>query len=152
VTSKAHLVAEFVHHLVEIAGIVYLAFAFSLVVAVLFLFSTTAYGVLRRLPEYSTLRTIGFADRTVLKMIMMEVAAIGAIGTVVAVAAGIGISVALNGVLSDAWFQVDTTVTTKDLLVVLLPALIFFPLTAIPPFRAIVRAGMVPTLRRRAFG
>jgi len=104
------------------------------------------------LPEYSTLRTIGFADRTVLKMIVMEVAAVGAIGTVVAVAAGIGISVALNSVLSDAWFQVDTTVTAKDLLVVLLPAMIFFPLTAIPPFRAIVRAGMVPTLRRRAFG
>jgi putative ABC transport system permease protein len=98
------------------------------------------------------LRTIGFADRTVLKMIMTEVAAIGAIGTVVAVVAGIAISSVLNGVLSDAWFQVDTTVTAMDLLVVLLPALIFFPLTAIPPFRAIVRAGMVPTLRRRAFG
>ncbi len=152
VTSKSNLVAEFVHHLKEIAGIVYLAFAFSLVVAVLFLFSTTAYGVLRRLPEYSTLRTIGFADRTVLKMIMTEVAAIGAIGTLVAVVAGIAISSALNGVLSDAWFQVDTTVTATDLLVVLLPALIFFPLTAIPPFLAIVRAGMVPTLRRRAFG
>jgi putative ABC transport system permease protein len=152
VTSKTHLVEEFVHHLKEIAGIVYLAFAFSLVVAVLFLFSTTAYGVLRRLPEYATLRTLGFADRTVLKMIMTEVAAIGLVGTAVAVAAGIAISGALNGVLSDAWFQVDTTVTARDLLVVLLPALLFFPLTAIPPFRTIVRAGMVPTLRRRAFG
>jgi ABC-type lipoprotein release transport system permease subunit len=81
VTSKAHLVDEFVEHLKEIAGIVYLAFAFSLVVAVLFLFSTSAYGVLRRLAEYSTLRTIGFADSTVLKMIMMEVATIGAVGT-----------------------------------------------------------------------
>jgi len=152
VTSKANLVTEFVDHLKEIAGIVYLAFGFSLVVAVLFLFSTTAYGVLRRLPEYSTLRTIGFADRTVLKMITTEVAAIGAVGTLVAVAAGIAISYGLNDVLSQAWFQVDTTVTAKDLLVVLLPALIFFPLTAIPPFRSIVRAGMVPTLRRRVFG
>jgi putative ABC transport system permease protein len=152
VTSKAHLVREFVVHLKEIAGIVYLAFAFSLAVAVLFLFSTTAYGVLRRLSEYSTLRTIGFADRTVLKMIMMEVATIGAVGTLVAVAAGIAISHGLNHVLSQAWFQVDTTVTAQDLLVVLLPALVFFPLTAIPPFRAIVRAGLVPTLRRRAFG
>ena len=152
VTSKATLVTEFVDHLKEIAGIVYLAFGFSLVVAVLFLFSTTAYGVLRRLPEYSTLRTIGFADGTVLKMIMTEVAAIGAVGTLVAVAAGIAISYGLNDVLSQAWFQVDTTVTAKDLFLVLLPALIFFPLTAIPPFRSIVRAGMVPTLRRRAFG
>lgn len=152
VTSKANLVTEFVGHLKEIAGIVYLAFGFSLVVAVLFLFSTTAYGVLRRLPEYSTLRTIGFADGTVLKMIMTEVAAIGAVGTLVAVAAGIAISYGLNNVLSQAWFQVDTTVTAKDLLVVLLPALMFFPLTAIPPFRSIVRAGMVPTLRRRVFG
>jgi putative ABC transport system permease protein len=152
VTSKSRLVKEFVDHLQEIAGIVYLAFGFSLVVAVLFLFSTTAYGVLRRLAEYSTLRTIGFADRSVLKMIMLEVAVIGAVGTVVAVGAGIAISYTLNSVLSQAWFQVDTTVTARDLLVVLLPALIFFPLTAIPPFRAIVRAGMVPTLRRRAFG
>lgn len=152
VTSKEHLVNEFIEHLKEIAGIVYLAFAFSLVVAVLFLFSTTAYGVLRRLAEYSTLRTIGFADSMVLKMIMMEVATIGVVGTLVAVVAGIAISHGLNNVLSQAWFQVDTTVTAKDILTVLLPALIFFPLTAIPPFRAIVRAGMVPTLRRRAFG
>lgn len=130
----------------------YLAFIFSLLVAVLFLFSTTAYGVLRRLAEYSTLRTIGFADRTVLKMILFEVATIGAVGTVVAVAAGIAISTGLNGVLSNAWFQVDTTITLQDMLVVLLPALIFLPLTAIPPFKTIVRAGMVPTLRRRAFG
>lgn len=152
VTKKSVLIAEFVHHLIEIAGIVYLAFGFSLLVAVLFLFSTTAYGVLKRLGEYSTLRTLGFADRTVLKMIMTEVSSIGLVGTVLAVAVGIGISYGLNSVLSGAWFQVDTTVTLRDLLMVLLPALIFFPLTAIPPFRSIVRAGMVPTLRRRAFG
>ncbi len=152
VTSKSTLVREFVEHLQEIAGIVYLAFGFSLTVAVLFLFSTTAYGVLRRLPEYSTLRTIGFADWTVLKMIMAEVATVGAIGTVTAAAAGVALSLGLNHVLSQAWFQVDTTVAVRDFLVVLVPSLIFFPLTAIPPFRAIVRAGMVPTLRRRAFG
>jgi ABC-type lipoprotein release transport system permease subunit len=152
VTAKAGLIKEFVDHLKEIAAIVYLAFGFSLAVAVLFLFSTTAYGVLRRLAEYSTLRTIGFADRTVLKMIVFEVAAIGLVGTLLAVATGIVISLALNDVLSSAWFQVDTTVTPRDLLVVLLPALVFFPLTALPPFRSIIRAGMVPTLRRRAFG
>ncbi|WP_157264170.1 ABC transporter permease [Azohydromonas aeria] len=152
VTSKSRLIQEFVDHLKEIAGIVYLAFGFSLAVAVLFLFATTAYGVLRRLGEYSTLRTIGFADRTVLAMIVLEVALIGAAGAALAVAVGVGISHALNSVLSQAWFQVDTTVTVSNLLVVLLPALALFPLTALPPFRIIVRAGMVPTLRRRAFG
>lgn len=152
VTAKARLVAEFVEHLKEIAGIIDLAFAFSLAVAVLFLFSTTAYGVLRRLGEYATLRTIGFADRTVLKMILLEVATIGAAGALAAVGAGIAMSLVLNGVLSRAWFQVDTTVHFSDLLTVLLPALVLFPLTAIPPFRTIVRAGMVPSLRRRAFG
>lgn len=152
VTSKTRLVDEFVHHLKEIAGIVYLAFGFSLVVAVLFLFATTSYGILRRLPEYATLRTIGFGDATVLKTILLEVAAIGAVGTAVAVGVGIALSYALNGALSQAWFQVDTTVTLHDLLIVLLPAVIAFPVTALPPFKAIVRAGMVPTLRRRAFG
>lgn len=152
VTSKSRLVAEFVGHLREIAAIVYLAFGFSLAVAVLFLFSTTAYGVLRRLAEYATLRTIGFADRTVLKMIVLEVGAVGALGTLLAAGVGIVVSHTLNGVLSQAWFEVDTIVTARDVLVVLLPALLFFPLTAIPPFRFIVRAGMVPTLRRRAFG
>jgi putative ABC transport system permease protein len=152
VTSKQVLIDEFVHHLKEIAGIVYLAFFFSLLVSILFLFSTTAYSVLRRLGEYSTLRTIGFSDFTVLKMILMEVATIGLLGTTLAVIAGVFISQGLNGVLSEAWFAVDTTVTVKDLLMVLVPALIFFPLTALPPFRSIVRAGMVPTLRRRAFG
>lgn len=152
VTTKTHLVDEFVKHLTEIAAIVYLAFGFSLAVAVLFLFSTTSYGVLRRLPEYATLRTIGFADITVLKMILLEVALIGTLGTLAAVASGIGISIGLNSMLSAAWFQVDTTLRINDLLVVLLPALLLFPLTALPPFKTIVRAGMVPTLRRRAFG
>ncbi len=152
VTQKAGLVKEFVAHLQEIAGIIYLAFAFSLVVAVLFLFSTTAYGVLRRLGEYATLRTVGFADRTVLRMILTEVALIGAVGTVLAVFAGIGISHGLNAVLSQAWFQVDTQVELRDFLIVLLPAWLLFPLTALPPFKTIIRAGLVPTLRRRAFG
>ncbi|MGQ0595896.1 ABC transporter permease [Aquabacterium sp.] len=152
VTSKQILIDEFVHHLQEIAGIVYLAFFFSLLVSILFLFSTTAYSVLRRLGEYSTLRTIGFSDFTVLKMILMEVASIGFAGTALAVVTGVFISQGLNGVLSEAWFAVDTTVTAKDLMMILVPALVFFPLTALPPFRSIVRAGMVPTLRRRAFG
>jgi len=152
VTDKARLVQEFVAHLKEITGIIYLAFAFSLMVAVLFLFSTTAYGVLRRLGEYATLRTVGFADRTVLGMILTEVALIGAVGTLLAIGAGIGISHLLNGVLSQAWFEVDTQVALSDFLVVLLPAWLLFPLTGWPPFKAIVRAGLVPTLRRRAFG
>jgi putative ABC transport system permease protein len=152
VTAKDALVQEFVHHLKEIAGIVFLAFAFSLLVAALFLFATTAYGVLRRLPEYATLRTIGFADGTVLKTILLEVALVGVAGVLAAVLVGVALAQMLTGLLSQAWFQVDTSVTLADVLVVLLPALAVFPLTALPPFRSIVRAGLVPNLRRRAFG
>ena len=108
--------------------------------------------MLRRLGEYATLRTIGFADGTVLRMILTEVALIGAVGTLLAVAAGIGISHGLNAVLSQAWFQVDTQLELKDFFIVLLPAWLCFPLTALPPFKTIIRAGLVPTLRRRAFG
>jgi ABC-type antimicrobial peptide transport system permease subunit len=108
--------------------------------------------VLRRLPEYATLRTIGFADGTVLKTILLEVALVGVAGVLAAVLVGVGLAQVLTGLLSQAWFQVDTSVTLGDVLVVLLPALAVFPLTALPPFRSIVRAGLVPNLRRRAFG
>lgn len=152
VTRKGELVGEFVHHLTEIAAIVVLAFAFSLGVAVLFLFATTSYGVLRRLPEYATLRTLGFADATLLKMIAVETALVGSVGALLAAGVGVALSIGLNGMLSRAWFQIDTTVAMRDLLIVLLPALLLFPLTALPPFASIRRSGLLPTLRRRTFG
>lgn len=152
VTEKARLIREIVHHLNEVTGIVILAFAFSLLVAVLFLFSTTAFGVLRRQGEYAMLRTIGFSDGTVARIVLLEVSLVGMVGVAIASCAGVGLSSFLNGVLSEAWFKIDTVVTMKDIAIVLVPGLLFLPLTAWPPIRNILRAGLVPMLRKRAFG
>ncbi|MBI1889556.1 MAG: ABC transporter permease [Burkholderiales bacterium] len=152
VTDKAHLIHEFVEHLKEIAGIVFLSFFFSLMVAVLFLLSTTSFGVLRRQGEYSMLRTIGFSNGAVSRIVLFEVACVGIIGVAIAAFSGIGISDFLNGVLSKAWFQIDTAVQRKDILIVLIPGLVFLPLTAWPAIKGILKAGLVPSLRKRAFG
>jgi putative ABC transport system permease protein len=150
VTEKSILVGEFVAHLKEIAAIIYLAFAFSLAVALLFVFSTTSFSVLKREPEYATLRTLGFSDAIVVKIVLIEIIVIGIAGLLLALPAGIAISIFLNKVLSQAWFTIDTVVTMQDALIVLIPALFLFPLTGWPPIRSIRAAGLVQQIRRRA--
>jgi putative ABC transport system permease protein len=152
VTTKAALIDNFVHHLKEIAVIVHLSLGLSLIVAALFLWATTAFGVLRRQPEYTTLRTLGWHDRMVAGMVLIEVALVGIAGCVAAAAVGIALSSGLNALLSQAWFQIDTTITWADLSSVLIPAALLFPLTAWPPVRTILRANLALSLRQRSFG
>lgn len=151
VTQKAILVDEFVAHLKEIAVIVYLAFGFSLAVALLFVFSTTSFSVLRREPEYATLRTLGFSDGIVVKIVLAEILVIGIAGLLLAFPLGVAIAFFLNKMLSQAWFTVDTVVTLRDALFVLIPALLLLPLTGWPPIRSIRAIGLVQQIRRRAF-
>lgn len=152
VTRRGALVAEVVKHLKEIAGIVYLAAAFSIGVALLFLFTSSTFAFMAREPDFALLEILGFERRTVAGMVRKEVWLLGGLGIVIALPLGFALAAWLNGILGDAWFHIPTAFDLRDPLAIALPALLLLPLVARPVIRRIQAITLVDVLRRRSFG
>lgn len=152
VTTREVLVAEVLTHLNEIAGIVYLAAVFSIAVALLFLYTSTAFTFMEREADFVLLNTLGFSPRTVAAMVRVELGTLGVIGVLLSVPLGIVLAQWLNGILSKAWFQVPTTVATSDVLSIVVPALLLLPLIALPLIKRLRAQHMTSALRQRSFG
>ncbi|GAA1623587.1 ABC transporter permease [Actinoplanes couchii] len=74
-----------------------LAFGGSMLLVILIVVaSTVALSVRRRLPEFTVLRAVGATPRQVLRMILAETAVVGALGAVLGVLPGIGLSLLLT--------------------------------------------------------
>jgi putative ABC transport system permease protein len=152
VTPRAAMVHEFVVHLQEIAGIVYLAAAFSIMVALLFLFTSTSFAFMAREGSFALLRILGFGTDTVASMIRREVLLLGGLGVLLALPLGFALAIWLNGILGAAWFHVPTAYHVIDPLVVALPALALLPLVARPVLRRVRALVLADVLRKRSFG
>lgn len=152
VTFKHEVVRALRQATSEIAEILYIAEAFGVGVAILFIFSNVAFTILPRKSEYGLLRIIGFADQTVAAMIIAEVVLVGLASAVLAIAIGYGLAVFLNFKLSEAWFTVNTMATTRDFWIILVPALFLLPVAAWPTIRIILKEELPHTLRERRFG
>ncbi len=152
VTERYRLVAEVVHHLHEIAAIVYLAAAFSIGVALLFLYTSTAFAFLEREGDYALLELLGFPRAAVAAMVRRELWLIGGVGVALSIPLGYALSHWLNGVLGEAWFAIPTTFNIIDPLALSVPALALLPLVAWPVVRRIRAQDPALVLRRRSFG
>lgn len=152
VTVRDALVSEVVKHLKEIAGIVYLAAAFSVGVALLFLFTSSTFAFMAREPDFALLEILGFERRTVAGMVRKEVWVLGGLGVVIAVPLGFALASWLNGILGDAWFNIPTSFDIRDPAAIVLPALALLPLVARPVIKRIQAINLVDVLRRRSFG
>jgi len=152
VTLKSQLVRDLLKIVDEIFVILYIAEAFSIAVAVLFVFSIASFLVLERRSEYDMLRILGFRDRTVGGIILGEIVLLGLLGAALAVPLGYGLAVFLTARMSAAWFTVDVTVAWRDVLVIVIPALLVLPLAAWPAIREIRSSSLTKTLRERMFG
>lgn len=152
VTTREMLIQEVLKHLNEIAGIVYLAAAFSIAVAVLFLYTSTAFTFMERQADFVLLNTLGFSPRTVAGIVLTELGILGVTGVLLSVPLGIVLAYWLNGILSKAWFQVPTSVATSDVLSIVVPALLLLPVIAIPLIKRLRAQPMTSVLRQRSFG
>lgn len=152
VTQRQALVDEVVHHLQEIAGIVYLAAAFSIGVALLFLFTSTSFAFMAREGDFALLEILGFEKATVASMVRREVWLLGGLGIAIALPLGFALAAWLNGILGQAWFHIPTAFDVRDPLFIAVPALALLPLIARPVIRRIRALGLVDVLRRRSFG
>ncbi|MBT0962408.1 ABC transporter permease [Denitromonas iodatirespirans] len=152
VMDKQRVIAEFVKHLKEIAGILHLATVFSLIVAVLALLVSVVFAFAARQSDFALLQILGFSRGAVSTMIRREVFLIGAVGVALSVPIAMLMAWGLNGLLGKAWLAVDTYVRLFDVLVVVAPALLVLPLAALPVIRAVRALDPVGVTRRRKFG
>ncbi len=152
VTVRSELVAEVIAHLKEIAGIVYLAAAFSIGVALLFLFTSSSFTFMERESDFVLLEILGFEQKTLSKMMKVEVGILGVMGIILSLPTGYVLAMILNSILGQAWFNVPTLFDWRDPVFVMIPALVLLPVTTIPVIKKIKSMTMSETLRRRSFG
>jgi putative ABC transport system permease protein len=152
VTFKSELIGNLLAIVHEVLVILYITEAFSVLVAALFVFTSTSFTLLARREEYALLRILGFGDRTVAAMVVAEVSMVGLLGAALAIPVGYGLARLLCGRLSEAWFAVGTVFAPRDALIILVPALLVLPLTALPAVRTILAANLPQTLREKRFG
>ncbi len=123
----------------HIRALIRAAAGLSVPLAILFIFASFAYTILRRKREYVMLRILGFSDRMVATVIAAEVLLLGWATAAVAVPVGWGGASFLNGRLAGAWITIDTVASFQDFVVVLAPALLLLPLSALPVIRVVVK-------------
>lgn len=152
VTVREALVGEVIKHLKEIAGIVYLAAAFSIIVALLFLFTSSSFAFMAREADFALLQILGFERSSVGVMVRKEVWLLGGIGVALALPLGFALAAWLNGILGEAWFNIPTSFDIKDPASIAIPALLLLPLVARPVIKRINAINLVDVLRRRSFG
>ncbi|WP_431857316.1 FtsX-like permease family protein [Azospirillum sp.] len=152
VTPKSLTVDQVKKTSSEEVEIIYVAAAFSIIVCVIILIASGTFTVGERREQYTTLRTIGFADRTVGTLVLIELLLLGVLGAALAPAVGYAIASYLLSTLSAAWFQVDPHVGWFDILLPTIPLLTLLPLSALPPIRSVVRVPLVTALKQRNYG
>jgi len=85
-------------------------------------------------------------------MVRRELLILGGAGILLSVPLGYALAYGLNGVLSEAWFDVPTTFAIFDPAAMALPALLLLPLIVRPVIRRIRNQDLALLLRRRSFG
>ena len=152
VTLKSEIVEQILDSTDEILIIIRIGAAFSIAIALLFIFCSISFTVLRRKSEYVMLRILGFSNGTVVATILTEVLFLGLVAVVLAIPVGYFTAVFLNSRVSEAWYHVQITAETKDFLRILLPGLLLMPVAAFGAVRVILKESLEKSLRDRHYG
>jgi ABC-type lipoprotein release transport system permease subunit len=139
VTSKKQMADSFISLLAEITKLVVLAAVISILVALLFIFTSINITISEQEREYATLKALGFGKRILRTIILTEAWAQAAVAAVIAIPIGFIVARALTARMSQAWFIVDLFWTPPDILGILLPALALIPVFASPGIRSLLR-------------
>lgn len=123
------------------------------------IFNTFSITVAQRARELALLRTLGASRAQVLRSVVAEGAVLGVLGAVVGAVAGVGVAVALRGLLGLVGFDLPssgTVVEPRTILVsVLVGTLVTLAATVVPAVRATrippveaLREGIAPVRRK----
>ncbi len=131
--------------------ILYIGSLFSIVGAILFIFSNLSFSILSREGEYAMMRVLGYSHFKVNATILVEVFIIAIIAITLAPIFGYIIGYVLNDRLTQAWFKVETQPALKDFVLTLGPALLLTSLGALPAIYRIARIAIPEAVRFKRF-
>jgi len=150
VTLRRNVSAAFHAIMEEIWGIVYIAAALAIGVAILFVLTSLTLSVLEREGELATLEALGFGKRVLRRMLVTEAVLQMAAAVVLAAPVAWIIAGYLNGRMSRVWFDVTTSGRPLDFIAVLAPALVLSPLAALPGLARVFHIDIGETVRQKA--
>jgi|GEM_PF-1244491 len=152
VTSKQDIIHAILQMSEHINVIIHISAMTSIFVAILFAITSMSFAITGRSGEYGILRILGFRNRSVGSLIYGETLMLAFAAALLAAPLGFALASLLNQRLASVWFEIDTLPTWYDYLRVLVPALLFIPLAALPAVRKVLRTEPVDTLKQRNFG
>jgi len=152
VTLKVDLVRIVREFLATGRAILRVSQGISLCISLLFLFTGVTVNILDRQKEYATLQSIGLPDKSMVGSVYIELGVEAVTALVLSVPISIALAWFLNHQFSSIWPAVETYVSAKDFLVVMIPAVCVLPLAAVPGIRYLLRMEIPEVLRSRAFG
>jgi putative ABC transport system permease protein len=120
--------------------------AVAMLVAVISIHNTFAIVVAQRLRESALLRAIGAARGQVLRAVVVEALVIGAVGTALGVAAGIGLAALLKGAFAGLGFDLPTTRLVFTATTGVVSAVVGVLATLVAAVTPALRASRVPPL------
>jgi len=120
--------------------------AVALLVAVISIHNTFAIIVSQRLRESALLRAVGATRGQVLRAVVLEALAVGAAGTALGVAGGIGLTTLLKGAFAGLGFDLPTTRLVFTTTTAVVSALVGVLATLVAALAPALRASRVPPL------
>jgi len=152
VTSKQDIIEAILQMSEHINVIIHISAMTSIFVAILFAITSMSFAITGRSGEYGILRILGFRGSSVGALIYAETLMLALVAALLAVPLGFALASLLNQRLGSVWFEIDTLPAWSNYLSVLIPALLFIPLAALPAVRKVLRTEPVDTLKLRNFG
>lgn len=122
----------------QITALLWMGALMSILVALLLVSACLGYTILNRQDEYRLLSLIGFKDRAVRSIVVLEATLLGVVSVALAVPISLAISGFLNRQISQTWFHVDSVVELEPLLQTFIPGLILLPVLALPLARVVL--------------
>jgi putative ABC transport system permease protein len=124
-----------------------LAFGFiAVVIGAFVIFNTFSITVTQRIREFALLRAVGATQEQILAAVLVEVVAIGALASVVGVAAGLGAAVLLRALLSVFGLNLPSTTLVLAPRTVIIGLLVGVGVSVLAGLQPALRATRVPPL------
>lgn len=149
VTLRSELSGAINTQLEKATRLIMLAVILGAVVALAIVVNTMSMNILERKGEFATLMSLGYGRLPLAGMVLTEVIAMGSASLALAVPVAAGIAHYMNAELSRVWFQIDTCMTMRDLLVSLGIPFLLLPAAAVPALLHVFKLDVAQVVRER---
>jgi len=137
VTKKSEVLGELLRLMHDLMGIVYLSAGFSVIVALVFIYTNINLVIFERKGEFALLRSLGYQGKNIRKIISSQSLINGIMGCIFSIPVAMLTTAVLNQRLGKAWYHVYNHFVVSDFLLMTIPALALMPLMTIPAVKFI---------------